>query len=187
MPLLMTALHYSACVCAAGRVYSTVTLDYLGDATYEVSKTFIWALAELTCVLVVFCLPAIPKAFSGPKLALVGPFVASLRSWTRWRSFGGTHKASKDEQSAWAGLQVLDRNDSLEEAKLVGGGIGPTTVVARGPCLDHAQHGSSGIFKTTETHVVQQCVPGSSIGYQLDPYYQGSHVAAWTDRNTSYH
>lgn len=185
--MLTTALYHSACVCAAGRVYSTVTLDYLGDATYEVSKTFIWALAELTCVLIVFCLPAIPKAFSGLKLALVGPLMASLRSWTRLRSLGGTRKASKDDQSAWAGRQALDRDRSLEEIKLVGVGIGPTTVVGRGPGLDHAQHGSSGIFKTTETQMVQQCLPEPSTDYQLDTYYQGTYVAAWADINTSHH
>lgn len=185
--MLTTALCYSACVCAAGRVYSTVTLDYLGDATYEVSKTFIWALAELTCVLVVFCLPAIPKAFNGPRLALLGPLMASLRSWTRLRSLGGTRKASKDKYSPWAGRQALDREGNLEEVKLVGGGVGPTTNVGRGPDLDHAQHGSSGIFKTTETQVVQQCVPEPSTCYQLDTYYQGTYVAAWADSNTSHH
>lgn len=185
--MLTTAFYYSACVCAAGRVYSTVTLDYLGDATYEVSKTFIWALAELTCVLVVFCLPAIPKAFDGLKLASIGPFMASLRSWVRLRSLGGTRKASKDGHSAWAGRQALDRNGNLKKIKLVGGEIGATTMVRRGPGLDHAQYGSSGVFKATETQMVQQCVPEPSTSSQLDPYYQGTCVAAWADSNTSHH
>lgn len=65
--------------------------------------------------------------------------------------------------------------------KLVGGGIGPITTVGRGPGLYHAQHGSIGIIKTTETQIVQQCVPEPSIGYQLDTYYQGTYVAAWAD------
>lgn len=168
-------------------MYSTVTLDYLGDATYEVSKTFIWALSELTCVLVVFCLPAIPKAFNGPKLALVGSFIASLRSLTRLRLLGGMCKASKDEHSAWVGRQAVDRDGSLEEVKLEGGGLGPTTIVGRGPSLDDAEHGSSGIFKTTETRMAQQCMPEPPTGYQLDPYYQGTYVAAWANSNTSDH
>lgn len=81
----------------------------------------------------------------------------------------------------------MDRDGSLEDVKLVGGGMGPTTIVGRGPGLDHAQHGSSGIFKTTETQMVQQCVPESATGYQLDIYYQGTYVAAWADSNTSRH
>lgn len=49
--------------CAAGRTHSNMTLDYDGDTAYDASISFMWSFCELTGVLAVFCVPAIPKVF----------------------------------------------------------------------------------------------------------------------------
>ncbi|KAJ2989639.1 hypothetical protein NUW58_g3371 [Xylaria curta] len=67
-----------ACASAAGRAYYTVTLDFTGDITYEASPAFLFGLAEMTTVLMVFCIPSIPKAFEGSRLATL--FTTSRRS-----------------------------------------------------------------------------------------------------------
>ncbi|KAI0402418.1 hypothetical protein F4802DRAFT_368299 [Xylaria palmicola] len=77
-----------ACASAAGRAYYTVTLDFGGDVTYEASPAFLFGHAEMTTVLMVFCIPSVPKAFEGSRL--IAFWTASLRSWT------GISSASKD-------------------------------------------------------------------------------------------
>lgn len=73
-----------ATVCAAGRVAATFDIEYHGDATYTISPLLLWAIPEVTCVLVVFCLPAIPKAFA--QQGLLFNTWEYIRSWTRLSS-----------------------------------------------------------------------------------------------------
>lgn len=88
--------------------------------------------------------------------------MASLRTWTRLRTLGGPRKASKDDH----------RDGSLEEVKLVGGGIGPTTVPFQG-CWDGLwlrfvrSMAAAAFLKTTETHMVHKYVPVSSTGARM--------------------
>lgn len=159
----------------------------MGDATYAVSKTYIWALAELTCVLIVFCMPAIPKAFSSdPKNSWVTRVVGSLRSWTRLPTLGnGSRKTSAREQSAWQWRQGQDSDQvqqvSLDEIKLVHeqAPAGSVTVVRAD--LDPYQtfHGGSGIFKTTETHLEEQSLPNLTSPGSAQGYYPGHESASW--------
>jgi hypothetical protein len=69
-----------ATLCAAGRVAATFDLSYEGDATYTVSPVLMWALPEMTCVLLVFSLPTLPQTFAqqGPLYKIV----SFMRSWT---------------------------------------------------------------------------------------------------------
>jgi hypothetical protein len=53
-----------AIACATGRLITTIGVDHKGDMTYTLSPAYIWAFAEVTCVMLVFCLPALPKLFS---------------------------------------------------------------------------------------------------------------------------
>ncbi|KAI1367846.1 hypothetical protein F5Y08DRAFT_297148 [Xylaria arbuscula] len=69
-----------ACASAAGRAYYTVTLDFEGDVTFEASPTFLFGYAEMTTVLMVFCIPSIPKAFQDSRL--IAGFLVSIRRWT---------------------------------------------------------------------------------------------------------
>lgn len=79
-------MHHRACVCAAGRTAATITLTYQstgskaeGDTTHEVTKIFLWSLAETTCVLMVLCVPSVPKAFAEP--GMLFKVASSMRSW----------------------------------------------------------------------------------------------------------
>ncbi|KAI0798965.1 hypothetical protein GGR55DRAFT_702342 [Xylaria sp. FL0064] len=69
------------CASAAGRAYYTVTLDFEGDVTYEASPAFLFGFAEMTTVLMVFCIPSVPKAFQESRL--VKTVLASIPSWAR--------------------------------------------------------------------------------------------------------
>ncbi|KAI1288895.1 hypothetical protein F5Y03DRAFT_72359 [Xylaria venustula] len=73
-----------ACASAAGRAYYTVTLDFEGDVTYEASPAFLFGFAEMTTVLMVFCIPSIPKAFQENRF--IANVLASIRSWTKLSS-----------------------------------------------------------------------------------------------------
>lgn len=184
----------SACVCAAGRVYSIVSLEYKGDATYGVSKTYIWALAELTCVLIVFCTPAIPKAFSSdPKISWVTRVTGYMKSWTRLPSLGiGSRKTSSREESAWQWREGLESDQgqqvSLDEVKLVPGQAPAGSVTVVKADLDPYQtfHSSSGIFKTTETHLEEQSLPIVASPGSAQGYYQG-HSSSWKQGQPGQH
>lgn len=176
----------SACVCAAGRVYSNIALDYLGDATYAVSKTYIWALAELTCVLIVFCMPAIPKVFSNDsKTPWVTRVMGSLRSWTRLLSLvAGRRKTSSKKQSAWQSRQDQDSDQgqqvSLDEVKLMNEQAQLGSVTISRADLDPYQtyEGSGDIFKTTETHLEEQSLPDLATDPGISQRYHQDHNAA---------
>ncbi|KAI1348252.1 hypothetical protein F5Y01DRAFT_328623 [Xylaria sp. FL0043] len=79
-----------ACASAIGRFVLATSLDYQGDITYELAKTFLFAFVEVTCVLLVFCVPAIPRAFS-PNTFLFAAVVA-VRSWTQRLTTYGSHE-----------------------------------------------------------------------------------------------
>ncbi|KAI8625017.1 hypothetical protein F5Y19DRAFT_480069 [Xylariaceae sp. FL1651] len=70
-----------ACASAAGRAYYTVTLQFGGDVTYEASPAFLFGFAEMTTVLMVFCIPSVPKALE--EISLITNFLALFRQWTR--------------------------------------------------------------------------------------------------------
>ncbi|KAI0453685.1 hypothetical protein F5B21DRAFT_525657 [Xylaria acuta] len=88
---ILFSIGIIACASAAGRAYYTVTLNFGGDVTFEASPAFLFGHAEMTTVLMVFCIPSVPKAFEGG--GLITNFFASLRSWTRLSS-----SASKDPE-----------------------------------------------------------------------------------------
>ncbi|KAI1775032.1 hypothetical protein F4818DRAFT_451951 [Hypoxylon cercidicola] len=69
-----------ACASAIGRIYSTATLDYMGDVTYGVSPALLWGLTEMACVLLVLCFPSAPKIFGQN---ILRKFALSVRSWTQ--------------------------------------------------------------------------------------------------------
>ncbi|KAH7313900.1 hypothetical protein B0I35DRAFT_436077 [Stachybotrys elegans] len=68
-------------ICAAGRLWANVALDYQGDTTYDSSINAIWAFVEMSGVLVVFCAPGVPKAFSHQ--GVFSRVITSFRTWTR--------------------------------------------------------------------------------------------------------
>ncbi|KAF5870083.1 uncharacterized protein Bfra_010230 [Botrytis fragariae] len=124
---LVFSVGVLAIVCAAGRVAVTFGIEYDGDATYTVSPILMWTLPEVTCVLLIFCLPVIPKIFTerGPLFSMI----LYARSWTRI-STRGNQKPSKsgegrNEWSNGAGLQhgagpnESGQSTSITELKLI--------------------------------------------------------------------
>lgn len=77
-------------VCAAGRLYATSVINYYGDSTYPISDVLLWGWAEITCVIVVFCMPALPKTFGE------NGFLNRIVQSFRWGS-----KGTKTEASSW--------------------------------------------------------------------------------------
>jgi hypothetical protein len=79
-----------AIVCALGRLAAITKIDYTGDMSYTLSPVNIWAFAETTCVMLVFCLPALPKLFSTES----APF-RLFQSVSSWITLSGSTLASK--------------------------------------------------------------------------------------------
>jgi hypothetical protein len=69
---------------AYSRVQYTVNLGDNHDTTYTASPTFQWAFGEITCVLLVFTVPWIPRAIGRPKSETSSAPVPG-RSWMRLR------------------------------------------------------------------------------------------------------
>ncbi|KAJ2993391.1 hypothetical protein NUW58_g1857 [Xylaria curta] len=91
-----------ACIAGTGRVYAVVTLNYNGDATYGSSAVFLWASTEATFVLLAFCIPGVPKAFTGAKESIY-KLAGSFKSWSK-----STLTLSKDDtrlgnEQTWQG------------------------------------------------------------------------------------
>jgi hypothetical protein len=81
---------YSGCICAAGRVGSSRSLLDSDDGSYDASAPFLWALSEMTCALLVFCAPVVPKVLNSS--VPLTQLAHSLRSWTRiGRTQGSDH------------------------------------------------------------------------------------------------
>ena len=70
-------------------------------------------MAETTCVLLVFCIPAIPKAFKNSQMGLISYIAQSVRSWTRITTFGSRRQLGLDDQS-W----LPSDQDSLQQQSI---------------------------------------------------------------------
>jgi uncharacterized membrane protein len=84
-----------AVVSAAGRSYTAFTMDYVGDVLYDVANTNMWILGESTCLIVVFCIPTIPKLFGEIKRR--GSSAASMTTLTAASSRPGAMNSRHEE------------------------------------------------------------------------------------------
>ncbi|KAI1126733.1 hypothetical protein F5Y10DRAFT_244220 [Nemania abortiva] len=89
---IMFSVGILACVAAGGRVVTTILTPYTGEATYGLSAVALWGLAELACVIMVYCIPAIPRIFAGS--TLLSRIASSLRSWRSWTRLPRVSQAS---------------------------------------------------------------------------------------------
>lgn len=83
-----------ACASAAGRCYSTAAIDYKDDAAYGISTVFLWGVVEMTCLLVVFCVPSVPKALVEGRTSL-------RRLWSRISIESASKSRAKDSRNSW--------------------------------------------------------------------------------------
>ncbi|KAK3389679.1 hypothetical protein B0H63DRAFT_103002 [Podospora didyma] len=95
--------------CAAGHTYSNMLgYGYKGsNTTMMVSNTFLWSFSEVSCTLMVFFVPAMPKVFRSTDHGFFSKIASNLRSWGRGSSSRlRTPKESKasDTQASWGNV-----------------------------------------------------------------------------------
>ncbi|KAI1329190.1 hypothetical protein F5Y16DRAFT_366977 [Xylariaceae sp. FL0255] len=76
------AFGLSGCIAASFRVAATISLGRSVDVTYTASPVLLWALAEMTGVLLVACVPAAPKLIR----TLWVDFMSLGSTWARIKS-----------------------------------------------------------------------------------------------------
>ncbi|KAI8631465.1 hypothetical protein F5Y19DRAFT_473138 [Xylariaceae sp. FL1651] len=80
---LIFTIGFLACIAATFRLYSTVVFYRSDDVVYTQAGMYLWALAEMTCLFLVFCVPAAPKAFVGRGLrSKVKKILSCGSSWS---------------------------------------------------------------------------------------------------------
>lgn len=97
--------------------YPAVFTDVF-DTSYQFGIELEWCIAEVTCVMLVFCVPALPKMISEHSVLLTSGITDVWRSWTRR---GRGRRASKStnstknwkQEQAWPRL-TSDHPDSRE-------------------------------------------------------------------------
>ncbi|KAI8633017.1 hypothetical protein F5Y19DRAFT_471275 [Xylariaceae sp. FL1651] len=192
---LVFSVGLLACVSAAGRVAPTIenyypkSLAETYDSSYIISQLFLWVIAEQTCVLLVFCVPAIPKVFAQDSLG--GRLLRSLRSWTRLLPTSKSNHSppGTDERAVgWSfrtiggtapnGLRVyrkMDEQATMESSTELGV-MSPVDIEDQTKSTNRGVL-DSGIIKTTEFD--QREDHGSQLS--VDPSLEHQHP--WMDRS----
>lgn len=150
--------NYSVIASAAGRLYTIVTLDYLGDITkpfnmsYKYSQTLHWTLSEVTGIFLVFCVPALPKIFA--ESSVISRITASWHSW-----IGLPHESSSKESN----MEISPRNSGSPSnfprriAEQNNGNVGNYTGtdlnMAREASVEHLAH-ADGQF-LSQSHILK--------------------------------
>jgi hypothetical protein len=76
-----------------------ITLDYHGtptdsfDTSYQISSTYLWAIAECTCIFLVFSVPVLPKLFA--EHSIWSRFATSIRTWA------SSSQADRPAENIW--------------------------------------------------------------------------------------
>jgi hypothetical protein len=138
----LTSTWAYAIACA----YDAVTLDYHGDKTLDMSAFVLWGIGETTVLLMVFCIPAIPKAVGG-KDVVVSRLGQHCDHGVRMATdFASSHKSSLGNQ-AWrreASALPYRESDEGSDAR----GIGFRDIKQCQPAKD--LEGNGDILRTTE-------------------------------------
>ncbi|KAI0110923.1 hypothetical protein GGR51DRAFT_510532 [Nemania sp. FL0031] len=105
-------LDQSGVVSAIARLAASVEYVRTRDAIYKASEVSLWAIAEMTCAFLVFCVPSIPRAFAGK--GVLTRIAASMRSWGLMsRSLLGTEASERYESQR--GPSVSSASDSYRK------------------------------------------------------------------------
>ncbi|KAL7624923.1 hypothetical protein AAE478_004137 [Parahypoxylon ruwenzoriense] len=144
-----------ACGAAVARTAYSFRFYKSDDTAYTLSAVSLWAIAEMTCMFLVFCGPAAPKA------------IKSLESTPLLKSWTGSSKTQKDSKSAPSWLQG-NSNSSGSNRKyrmLDEDGIPLTNLCTEGPVAASPEHQSdiqknSGITYTKQFTTGEERVEG---------------------------
>ncbi|KAI2473712.1 hypothetical protein F4781DRAFT_438336 [Annulohypoxylon bovei var. microspora] len=89
---LVFSMGIFACAAGVGRVVTKNILIHSVDKTYWSAPEALCGLAEMTCLFLIFCISAVPKAFAQP--GLIMEVARSLRSWSRLKLQDGLARGS---------------------------------------------------------------------------------------------
>ncbi|KAI1364850.1 hypothetical protein F5Y08DRAFT_305567 [Xylaria arbuscula] len=99
------------------KVDASVHLYLDDDKIYQTSGVAVWAFAEVTCVLLVYCVPSIPKIFKGSRISV--KFLSSFTSWVRLRSMQ-TDSGTGSSLPSFEGKQMTT---SIEKKSMFEGSV----------------------------------------------------------------
>ncbi|KAI0894280.1 hypothetical protein F4806DRAFT_472682 [Annulohypoxylon nitens] len=143
------------CVAAAFRLAVTVPYSESQDLTYSFCTVGFWTLAEMTCGVIVFCVPAAPKVAAHLDFSLkfsLSEYWKSLTSLGRTRYRGGSGSSwprTTDNGTNSSSYHELNDHSNIRQQSLVqkeSNAELPQTSKNIGASLEH---GSSTILRTT--------------------------------------
>jgi hypothetical protein len=161
----MLTMRFVRCIAAAtGRLYEAFTFDYDHDVTWQSPSPFLWAVAECTCVLVVFCVPAIPKVFVDSRI--LSSLMTLTRSlWSTLHQKKQTTTSSSKLGRSWIASSVSKASPHVtrgaQESALEGGdsqihladleaGRRPSNISDEDTSLAPSRQATMSILRTTE-------------------------------------
>ncbi|KAI0386349.1 hypothetical protein F5Y04DRAFT_275956 [Hypomontagnella monticulosa] len=140
--IISAGFRLDACI----RFYESV------DKTYDVTAVALWGISELTCAMLVFCVPSIPKIFRESRLRI--RFPTAIVSWLNLLPKSTNSKSG----STWPGKKLpLDSlyepghnsEPSVRRYGLAEAGDWPLERT-NDRIFDHLNHSEAGIMRTTE-------------------------------------
>ncbi|KAI0448922.1 hypothetical protein F5B21DRAFT_496113 [Xylaria acuta] len=163
------AVGVIASLVGAGRLSRAVMYYVSNDNLYNVSSVLLWCTAELSVAFLVFCLPAVPKIFSGDNW--MKKSAARLHSWL---SFGKT--AVSDNYKTDQKVQTWNSSTPSR---------GPTLEAAWGSQSNpqYARVASHSTLETYAPDAMKNYVPYATSYGASGPYVQGTWPGAWSSRH----
>ncbi|KAI1822462.1 hypothetical protein F4861DRAFT_550730 [Xylaria intraflava] len=149
---LVFTIGFLAFVSAAFRLYKTIIFYESDDFLFAESGLYLWALAEMTCLWLVFCVPAIPGAFVGRGLKSK---IKSLLSWSSKTSTDGSRLLLR----SMSGNRPRSNQPYQPRRRSAGDGLmtpsaesirGPVTEITADSHEGNSLRGVAGILCTTQ-------------------------------------
>ncbi|KAJ8126410.1 hypothetical protein O1611_g7228 [Lasiodiplodia mahajangana] len=163
---------YSASLVGAGRLSRAVMYYLSNDNLYNVSSVFLWCTAELSIAFLVFCLPAIPKIFSGNKWIKRSTTRLYLRLGFK-KTRASEIPASDEKVTTWNSSK-FSRDVTLE------------TGWDQYPNLPNPQHAHVAPYSTLgvyTTDATKSYSPYANIHAGSGPYAQSTWPGAWSNHH----
>ncbi|KAI0907331.1 hypothetical protein F4823DRAFT_23180 [Ustulina deusta] len=170
---LVFAVGVIACLVGGARLSRGVIYYLSDDNLYNVSAVFLWCTAEMSISFLVFCLPAIPKIFSGDNW--IKQFATRLHSRL---SFSRTHSTKISE---------TDQKVLMWKSSMFSGGSMLEAGWDHRPSLSNPQYGRVASHPTLEAYssnvIKNHYVPYATSLGPSEPYVQGPWPGTWPGRH----
>ncbi|KAI1098669.1 hypothetical protein F4804DRAFT_115729 [Jackrogersella minutella] len=103
-----------ACISAGFKLSASIPYDRSRDTTYTFAALALWSLAEITCGILIFCMPSIPKTISGLNLTTLA---SSLKSWAGSSMEKLKRSRSGSSHTSWPVISSRPSKSSLHQHK----------------------------------------------------------------------